>query len=408
MNLNTTINIDLKGFFRWWGRELAFLVPKKLRHLLRDRSGRLIFTPVGSGFDVEFFDDEDNVIVRRRIEVGDSVAYPELKRQYPAVEKAEFILRLPAQQAMQRVIFLPAAVQENLAQVVSFELDRYTPFKADQVYFNAVLFGQTGHGQISALLIVVPKGILDEQLELLQAADIKIHRVDYQPAFEQFAQSRHAYNLLPERYRQQGSKLSQSAHWLASGLFLLLLIFVLVLPIWMGGQAVEMIRSRLKQLENQNRVVEVEQKEIDALHEETQYLIDIKHQSPALLPVLRELSKLLNDETWLTHLRFSGQRIQIQGQSPAASGLIRILESSDYFNNVSFVSPLTQDKTTGRERFQISMDVTMPVSVGPAAQEQDSNANTVSQPTPSANFDEPGIEPAVIEPDTYEEEPVSE
>jgi general secretion pathway protein L len=80
-----------------------------------------------------------------------------------------------------------------------------------------------------------------------------------------------------------------------------------------------------------------------------------------LLAVLNELSHLLNDETWLTHMHFADNQLQIQGQSPAASTLISTLEASDFFSSVSFVSPLTQDKTTGRERFQISMTVTAPV-----------------------------------------------
>ena len=362
MNLDTTIDIDLKGFFRWWGRELAFLVPKTLRQQLREHQGHAIFSPVAQGFEVAFFDDDEQLIVRRRMNLAENSGYQQLKNQYPALEKAEVVLRLSPQQALQRVVYLPTAVQENLQQVVGFELDRYTPFKADQVYSNVVLLDHTEHGQIRVLLIVAPKNQLDEQLALLESLDVRLDRVDYQTAVEQFPQTRNAYNLLPDLYRQQGSKLSQSAHWLLGGLCFLLMLAVLVWPVWMEGRAVDSLKTRIKQLESQNRAVDAQQQEIDALHAETQKLIDIKHQTPALLPVLNELSNLLNDETWLTHLRFSGQHMQIQGQSPAASALIGVLERSEFFNDVSFVSPLTQDKTTGRERFQISMELSVPLS----------------------------------------------
>jgi general secretion pathway protein L len=49
--------------------------------------------------------------------------------------------------------------------------------------------------------------------------------------------------------------------------------------------------------------------------------------------------------------------LQIQGESPAASGLIAVLEDSALFSNAKFVSPVTQDTTTGLERFQITVDV---------------------------------------------------
>lgn len=397
MNLDSTIDIDLKGFFQWWGRELAFLVPKSLRRQLRDRQGYVIFSPSAQkpqalGFDVALFDDDENVIAQRYFDLSEANRYQQLKNQYPAIEKAEYVLRLPADQALQKVVFLPEAVQENLQQVASFELDRYTPFKTDQVYFNAVPLGNTGYGQIRVLLLVVPRSYLDEQLGFLETWGVRPQRVDYQAAVVDFSQIRDAYNLLPERYRQRGSKLSQSAHWLVSVLLMLLLLAALIWPVWMQGQEVESLKARIRQLEKQNQVVDAQQAEIDALRAETQKLIDIKRQSPALLPVLNELSNLLNDETWLTHMQFSGQHMQIQGQSPAASALISVLESSEFFNNVSFVSPLTQDKISGRERFQISMDISMPVSTQSdeepsSSAEQETNEAVSGQEQPSDEAD---------------------
>lgn len=363
MNLDTTIDIDLKGFFNWWGRELAFLVPKALRQRLRDRHGCVVFTAEVHGYTAVFFDDDGKAVVRRQLDLAVSTGFQQLKIQYPAIEKAEVVLRLTADQAIHKLIYLPAAAYENLQQVVGFELDRYTPFSVEQVYFNAIMLGKTDHGQLEVLLIAAPKVSLEEQLLQVEALGVRPHKIDYQPVLEDFPQIGNAVNLLPDRYQHQGSKLSQSMLWVTNGLLLLLTLWVLVWPIWLQGQAVDRLKTRIQQLEKQNRIVDQQQTELDALRAETQKLIDIKYQSPALLAVLGELSNLLNDDTWLTHLQYSDKRMQIQGQSPAASALISVLEQSDFFSNVSFVSPLTQDKTTGRERFQISMDVSMPAVV---------------------------------------------
>jgi general secretion pathway protein L len=51
------------------------------------------------------------------------------------------------------------------------------------------------------------------------------------------------------------------------------------------------------------------------------------------------------------------RRIIIQGQSPSASSLIQGIETSAFFHNVSFVSPVTKDTSNGLERFQIASDV---------------------------------------------------
>lgn len=402
MNLDTTIDFDLKGFFQWWAGELAFLVPKSLRQHLRERHGSVIFTPLAQGFAVAFLDDEGSVIVRRSVDLNQPDSFQQLKNQYPAMEKADLVLRLSAGQALHKQLYLPVAAQENLRQVVGFELDRYTPFNAEQVYFALVPLGGTEHAQLRILLIAAPKSRLDEQLASLAALGVLPHKVDFAPAIDEFPQAGNAYNLLPDRFRRQGSKLAQALQWLVGTALLLLLLAVMVWPVWLEGQAVESLQTRIKQLEKQNRVVDEQQREIDALHAETQKLIDIKQQSPALLAVLNELSRLLNDETWLTHLHFSDNHMQIQGQSPAASALISTLEGSGFFSDVSFVSPLTQDKTSGRERFQISMTVNTPVAMPqtggavPAAEPDSENLGSEPEQMPESeqqdNAEEPGDE----------------
>ncbi len=61
--------------------------------------------------------------------------YKALRAKDERLAKANLILRLTGQEAIQKELALPAAVKENLSQVVAYELDRYTPFKAEQVYF---------------------------------------------------------------------------------------------------------------------------------------------------------------------------------------------------------------------------------------------------------------------------------
>lgn len=390
MNLNTTIDLDLKGFFQWWGRELAFLLPEKLRQALRDRNGVLAFSADESGFSVGFeADDETRPNIEKRFDFADLDAYRQWKNQHPEFDKAETMLRLTSAQALRKIVYLPAAAQENLQQVVGFELDRYTPFKPEQVYSSAVTVDKTELGQLRVMLILTPRLVLDRLLTQLADWGVRPDRVEFGEADADIAAIRHAYNLLPERYRQQGSRLGQVVTWSLNLLLLCLMLAVLVWPVWLEGQAVDSLKARIKALEKQTRVVEAQQLEIDALHAETQKLIDVKQQSPALLAVLNELSSVLNDETWLTHLQYSDKHLQIQGQSPAASALIGVLEASGYFSNVSFVSPLTQDKVTGRERFQISMDVTMsaPPAETPEASAPDADATEPSSTAEEAAHD---------------------
>jgi hypothetical protein len=47
-NLNSTIDLDVKKFFRWWLRELDFLVPEKIRQLVNEKRGFIIVRPEGN------------------------------------------------------------------------------------------------------------------------------------------------------------------------------------------------------------------------------------------------------------------------------------------------------------------------------------------------------------------------
>ncbi|MEZ5584100.1 MAG: PilN domain-containing protein [Candidatus Competibacteraceae bacterium] len=48
---------------------------------------------------------------------------------------------------------------------------------------------------------------------------------------------------------------------------------------------------------------------------------------------------------------------QIRGQSVQASTLIGLLEESTHFKEVTFRSPITADRRTGKDRFHISARV---------------------------------------------------
>lgn len=384
MNLQATIDFDLRRFFRWWGKELSYWIPASALALLSDRSGYLIFAETPAGLTATFMRDPSQPpLFSKALNPDNPDAYRELLAQQPELQKAETLLRLEAGQGLSKTIYLPLAAQENLAQVVGFELDRYTPFKADAVYFASLPLGKTESGQLQVQLILTPRPVLDRLLEQLQGWGVQPSRVDYAEASsgDDIAAD---YNLLPERFQPRGNRLSQSLHWLLNALFILLLLAATIWPVWREGEAVDRLKASIKALEKETRLIEGQQQEIEAIRNKTQRLIDLKTQTPSQIEVLNELSKLLKDDTWLTHFQYTDKHLQVQGQSPAASALIGILEASPYFANVAFVSPLTQDKNTGRERFQISMDVAAVAEATPsetadtvdAAEETDADADS--------------------------------
>jgi general secretion pathway protein L len=359
LNLNSTVELDFKKFFRWWRKELAFLVPEKLRLLISDKHDTVIVKTRGSQFELNYLGETSGSLgLLSRNEEG-AAQFSELLAKDERLGKANFILRLHRAEGICRELVLPAAAKENLAQVVSYELSRFTPFKPDQVYFAVKLLDTANEpGLIRVMLILTPREILDGLYADLTAIGISPLLVDYEGAENDLEQIDEAYDLLPEWLGTNTSKRPTLVYAALAGTVALLLIAVLFLPVLFEYQTVTLLQEKIDAIEKDAKKIKAMQAEIDDVIAETEDLISAKNASPPVIEMLNSLSALIKDDnTWLTYLQFADGHLQIQGESPSASGLIAVLEDSDIFANAKFVSPVTQDTTTGFERFQITADI---------------------------------------------------
>jgi len=69
--------------------------------------------------------------------------------------------------------------------------------------------------------------------------------------------------------------------------------------------------------------------------------------------LLEALSGALPDDTWLTSLNLSGERLVIEGRSSSAAALVRRLEMTRGFGRVEFGAPVTRSVSDGLEHFQL-------------------------------------------------------
>lgn len=370
-NLNSTIDFDVKKFFRWWLRELEFLVPEKISQWVFEKQGFIIVRPEGNRLALTYAHEEEiePLAILERNASG-SAQYKALLARDERLAKANLVLRLTGQEAIQKELALPAAAKENLAQVVSYELDRYTPFKPEQVYFAVKpLEGEHEPGQIRVMLVLTPREMLDVLYEDIKTMGMSPLFVDYEATPNDLEQRYDGYNLLPEWMREKTATAPRLIYTALVSTACLLLGAVLALPVWFEYQTVEVLQAKIDAIEKDAKGVKALQQEIDAMVDETKLLIAEKNAAPAVVDMLNTLSVLMKDDTWLGYLQYSDGHLQIQGESPAASTLIGVLEDSEMFANARFVSPVTQDTITRQERFQITVDVTPPAT-SPSASSQ--------------------------------------
>lgn len=360
LNLNSTVDLDFMDFLRWWQRELGQLVPEQVKRLVTDKQGFIVITPESGQFRLNFEDNgvTSHLVTLDRNETSAAV-YKQLVAQDERLAKASVVLRLSKGMGLVRELSFPAAAKENLQQVIAYELDRYTPFKAEQVYFAArPSESQQEPGQIKVLLVITPRELLEGFYEDVRALGIVPVFADYEDAPNNLQSSRGRYNLLPEKYRPKIARTPLIIHTSLMVLTVLLFIGILVLPVWFQYQTVEALSERVRSIEKDAKKIKIMQGKVDDAIGETQKLLDEKTALPMMVAVLDALSALMKDDTSLNYLQFSDGHLQIQGESPSASTLIGVLEESELFSNARFVSPVTQDNVSKLERFQITVDLT--------------------------------------------------
>ena len=86
-------------------------------------------------------------------------------------------LCLPPEKSVVQEVLLPLAAQENIAQVLEYELERQLPFKRDDVYYDFIPVGKKGE-RFSVYLFALPKRNVDTLLNLLESLDIKVAGVE--------------------------------------------------------------------------------------------------------------------------------------------------------------------------------------------------------------------------------------
>lgn len=360
VKLDTEINIDLAGFFRWWGRELGTLLPTRLRQIIDESSGLLVIEPKIDRLEIiyETRTQTQNLGEYELNDLGRS-KFLELINNRQEIGNAEVLIRLPKEYVVDKKIFVPEAAAKNLQQVIRYELDRYTPFKADQVYFDFVIEGKDKiNNQIKLLLLASPKEKLNLLIEDILNWGLTPALVDCEQTPRGRDKKSQQYNLLPEEYRH---KKNQMPKIIMLAMIVLMLLFAgsaAIFPLWLEFQIVEELTEQSRKAERLAIKVDDTKKQVDELYEVTNELINNKQNVPSLVEMLDVLSKLMQDDTWLTKLKYSNNKLEIHGRSPTASVLISTFEKNEMFNNTKFISPVNQDKKTGLEWFQISTEIT--------------------------------------------------
>jgi Tfp pilus assembly protein PilN len=90
--------------------------------------------------------------------------------------RAEICLGIPKAWSIFHVVELPASVRENLPNVISYELDRLTPFSRDEAYYDFRILEENPE-KVRVSVAAVKSDVVDPYLSALRAKGIRVNRV---------------------------------------------------------------------------------------------------------------------------------------------------------------------------------------------------------------------------------------
>ncbi|WP_257385681.1 PilN domain-containing protein [Tahibacter caeni] len=346
----------LPRFFAWWGGELLSFLPASWRAALTEGRESLLLH-VADGQLVARREtargatDFGQVALDQDVDVQRS-DFQRLRARIDEPQLRQFFCVPPAR-VLRRSLNLPAATEDNLRQVLAFEMDRQTPFKADQVYFDCVVRGRDAAGrQIVVDLVVMPRSAFDEELAPITQLGIPLDGVDCW--LDVASGQRLGVNLLPADRR---ARRSHQRLWINLGLAALtvaLAFGVMARTVANRQVALENMTAEVQAAQEEAKQVAALRKTLEETIDSANFLTQKKRTVVPAIALLKDLTERLPDSTYIERLNVTEDgRVELQGLSDRSENLIAELQKSKVLGEPAFQGVVQPDPRIKKDRFNL-------------------------------------------------------
>ena len=340
----------VREFWNWWGGEIFAILPQNLRDAIAQRRQKLFLEVDGDAWQLSLGSWGTQREVTRTSLTAPADANEKLPR-----DAQQTILLMPEGKVLTRALTLPLAAEENLREVLGFEMDQHTPFQATKVYYDFVVTARdTERQELLVDLVYSPRADVDALLTATAGHDLE---VDVVTSRGRDGSNLRSINLLPEGLRRKRRGRSQRLNVALAVTCAALLLAAIVVPIIQKNQALIILEEQVQAAAAEAREGNQLRRDLEKMADASRFLFEKKRAELMAVQLVDEVSRILPDHTWVTRLDVSTTEMQVQGQSKASASLISLVEASPLFENASFRSPVVQVQGTDQDRFHLSADI---------------------------------------------------
>jgi general secretion pathway protein L len=329
-----------RGFWAWWVAELSGLIPRSWRDRMRGRIEARI-----RGDDVEIeISRPPNYCVKGIYSSVTESCVPESLSVALRRERTRLPVWLlpPAQSILSRIVALPRSAVPAFAQLLSFEADRWTPYRAADIVAAWQEIAPGGSGKADIELRFVPRTSVEEWQR--QLAEIGLA-----PSLILLGST----PVLRAPLTLRGTKLSRVRRMAAAALMLATTIYLL-------ADWVATVRER----EVLRRLIEAEQQDYAQQRDLERRIEDILTASREqkrggmaksrgeLLPAL---AGAIPETDWLTEIIFAKDTATLRGYAANPERLLKALSPLAGHGDVALQGELALDAKLERQRFSVAL-----------------------------------------------------
>lgn len=329
-------------FWTWWRQHLLELVPERYR-----ASGSVDALVVDASLPT-------GVRLARRRRGQEALLGPRLDGVARPGEPV--ILRLGAEQVLERQVVLPLAAERDPERLLGYDMERLTPFAADEVYWGcAVESRDRALGRLVLRLALVPKAAVAALIEQMAASGVRPGLIE--------ATTATGTRTIRLDHDDGGRRLITPPR-VAIALAAFAGI-VLISPLLRQSLEFSEAQARLDALAPRFQTVEALRARIngagggDAVAREAARLGDT-------LAALGAITEILPDDSYLTEFTMRERKMTLSGLSASAPKLISALSADARIRNPAFTAPVTRAENGHNDVFSIRADLANPAATGAA------------------------------------------
>lgn len=270
-----------------------------------------------------------------------------------ALRAGEVEFRIAPNRCVFRELELPARASEFLQGVVRAQIDRLTPWRADELAFG---WSAPVARDVDRIVVTVAAARREPIAALGQVgADSVVVSVAAPdggaPIVLLSQQAGVSLRLGRWRFALQGALVSA-----------LLAVALALAAEWTLG-ATYARQTEALAAEIGARRMALMRREHAGDNPAAQALDARKRATPAAVVVLEALSRAIPDDAYLTDLRLEGEKVEVAGLAADAAALVKHIEQSPHFSRATFTAPTTRG-AGDRESFRIEAQVA-PINSAP-------------------------------------------